>query len=150
MNNFSKNLKYLIKLFPTNQEQLASYLNKNQTTISNWINEISTADVRDLIKIHEYFGISIDALVLTDLKNGKVVTNEHIEDFKRNGKVSGKNLGKVQAISKDWFQSDDQVKNVLNEPDTVLSWAVMGQLKQIDVKLDTLRVLAEKIDKKTP
>jgi transcriptional regulator with XRE-family HTH domain len=145
VNYFSSNLKYLIKKFATNQEQLAFHVNKKQTTISNWINEISVPDLRDLVKIYQYFGISIDALVLSDLSNGKVVTDEHVQEFKRNGKVIGKVLGKVRAVSSAYFVDEEGLTNVLNEPEDVLTGAIMGQMKIMDGKLDILRVMAEKL-----
>lgn len=143
MNYFAANLKFLIKKFGTNQDQLAFAVDKKQQTISNWINEISFPDINDLLAIHQFFGISTDALLKDDLRKSKIVTDEHIEIFKRIGKVKNKNLGKVQTLSRQYFINDGGLEIHANEPDPVASWAVMGQLKGIHDKLDQLRVLAE-------
>lgn len=150
MNYFSSNLKYLLKRFYTTQAELASYIGKSQNSISNWINEISTPDVGDLIKINQFFGISIDALIFIDLKNGKIITNEHVEEFKRVGKHSGEHLGKVKPISKAYFVDIDGLKTAANLDDPVSAWAIMGQIKQLFEKLEQLRIVADKILKNSP
>lgn len=148
VNYFNTNLKYLLKKFGIKQDQLALQVNKKQTTISNWINKIGGPDANDLIVLRAFFGISIDTLLLVDLNNSKIVTEEHLQEFKLNGKVNGNILGKVLPLSKGYFTPDDQLKTVINEPDATGSWAIMGQLKLMDGKLDELRALAEKTAKK--
>lgn len=148
MNYLPKNLKFLIRKYDTSQSQLALYVNKRQQSISNWINNISEPEVSDLISIHHFFGISLDALVFQDLENSKVVTIEHIETFKRNGKVTGKVSGKVLPVSEGYFNRSSGVVSVVNEADQVAAWAYMGQFKQINEKLDQLRLSVDSIAKK--
>ena len=150
MNYLAKNLKFLIRKFDTSQSQLALYVNKRQQSISNWINGISDPEVSDLILIHQFFGISVDGLIFQDLENGKIVTDEHIADFKRNGKVSGKVSGKVLPVSKDYFSRIGGQEMTLNEPDSLAHWTYMGQFKQLSEKLDQLRVTVDSIAKKGP
>lgn len=150
MNYFKENIKYLLDSFDVSQSQLALQIGKKQQTVSNWVNGSSEPDVTDLLQIHHYFGISIDALVMENLKNGKIVTESHIQDFKRNGKVSGKNLGKVKPILKAYFQEDDESNRMLKDPDPVANWAIMGQFKIINEKLDQLRVSVENKGQKLP
>ena len=148
MNYFSSNLKFLIKKFDTTQAHLASYIDVGQNTISNWVKEISTPDLISLIGIHQYFGISIDFLVFENLSNGKVVTDRHVQEFKRNSKVIGKDIGKVQALSKPYLVEENDLKNLVNEPESVVAWGLMAQLKLTHEKLDQLRLLSEQILKK--
>jgi transcriptional regulator with XRE-family HTH domain len=132
---FCENLKYLLKKFGVNQTELAVYINRQQTTVSNWINGISVPDVDDLVKIYHYFGFGIDALVLMDLRKSKLVTDKYIARFQ---KLRGQNPGE---------------KNTLEEPDPVFNQSVLGQLKQLDDKLDKLQALTKKLaeqDKKKP
>lgn len=143
MNYFKENIKYLLDEFDVSQSQLALQIGKKQQTVSNWVNGSSEPDVTDLLEIHHFFGISIDALVKERLKNGKIVTEAHIQDFKRNGKILRKNLGKVKPISKGYFEEEDESIRTLNEPDPVANWAIMGQFKIINEKLDQLRVSVE-------
>lgn len=148
MNYFPKNLKYLLKRFGIKQGELAIQVKKKQTTISNWINEVSEPDVSQLLLIHHYFGISLDALVKTDLEKTKVVTDNHIEDFRRAGKTSREVPGKTRPVSKQYFIEDDPKQSIVSEPDPVANWAVMGQLKQIHEKLDDLKDSVESIAQK--
>ena len=148
MNYFSQNLKFLLKRYDTSQEQLALYIEKHQSSISYWINEVGVPDINILIKIHEYFGISLDALVLKDLRNGKIVTDEHVKDFKRIGKINRQVLGKVNSVSKEYFVDDDGLKNIVSEPDPVAIYAITSQFSHISQKLDQLRLLSEEILKK--
>lgn len=150
MNYLAQNLKYLISKFDTSQGQLALYVNKNQGSISNWINKVSEPSVSDLLKIHEFFGVSLDALVMEDLKNSKVITDEHVAIFKRIGKVNSKNAGKVQPVSRQYFITDQGLETAAAEVDPVASWAIMSQLKQITEKIDGLRLSVDNITKKGP
>lgn len=150
MNYFGRNLKYLLKRFDVTQDELALQTDKKRSSISNWINEISMPNVADLIAIRQYFGISIDCLILEDLKNSKVVTDQHVQEFQRKSKVLSKVIGKVQPVSKAYFVSEEDSLNVVEEPNSVVAWSMMGQLKIMDEKLDSLRVLAQKlVDKNT-
>ncbi|MGQ0738253.1 MAG: helix-turn-helix domain-containing protein [Bacteroidota bacterium] len=147
VNYLAKNLTFLIKRFDTTQSELALYVGVSQNSISNWINEISHPNAPALLRLYQFFGISLDALLMSDLKNGKVITDAHVEDFKRNGKVTGNVIGKVHALSKEYFSEDNSQLNMKNEPDPVASWAIMGQLKKITEKIDLLQVSVDSIPK---
>lgn len=148
MNYFSKNIKYLIKKFDTNQSDIASCVGKTQTSVSNWINGVSEPDISILIKIRQFFGISMDALVLIDLENSNLITESHVREFKRIGNVkwnlSGNPLALNPAISSTYFI--DQAGS-LTEPTSVEMWAVMGQLKELHKKIDDLQLSLGKIKK---
>ena len=103
-----------------------------------------------MILIHQFFGISVDALIFQDLENGKIVTDEHIAEFKRNGKVTGKVSGKVLPISKGYLNGSERAELTVNDPDNLAHWTYMGQFKQISEKLDQLRVTVDSIAKKGP
>lgn len=150
VNYLSKNLKYLIKRFDTSQSQLALYMDKRQTSISNWINKVSEPGVSDLLAMHHFFGISLDALVTTDLENSKIVMDSHVADFKRNGKISCKDYGKIQPVSEGYFAGVQREESTVNDTDPVAAWAIMGQFKQISEKIDQLQLSVDSIAKKQP
>lgn len=50
------------------QIQLAKYLNVSNTTISNWENNLRVPDIFILIKIADYFKVSLDTLVGREFK----------------------------------------------------------------------------------
>ena len=133
---FSENLKYLLKIFGISQSELASCVSRKQTTISNWINGVSYQDVSDLVKIHHYFGISMDALILMDIKNSKLAMDKYVANFG--------NLYKEAKQGK--FIADQPViENMVNEPDVVFNRSVLGHLKLMDGKLDSLGAMTKKL-----
>lgn len=124
---FCENLKYLLKKFGINQTDLAVHIDRQQTTVSNWINGISVPDVDDLVKIYHYFGFGIDALVLMDLSKSQVVTDKYVSRFK---KLHG---------------DDSTVRNIVEEPGAVFNESVIEQLKSMDGKLDNIREMTKKM-----
>lgn len=144
MNKLPQNLVYLIKKFGTTQAQLAAFAGVSQNSISNWINNLSSPSVPALIRIHQFFGVSLDALVLVDLEQSRIDFSDHIEEFKKAGRLQSKPAGKTEVASKNYFREEDI--NTLSEPDPVANWAIMGQFKEVHRKLDIL--LEDKTTKK--
>jgi transcriptional regulator with XRE-family HTH domain len=125
---FCENLKYLLKKFGINQTDLATHIDRQQTTVSNWINGISVPDVDDLVKIYHYFGFGIDALVLMDLSKSQVVTDKYVARFKK------------------MHHSDESaVENMMEEPDAAFNESVIEQLKNMDGKLDNLQEMTKRL-----
>lgn len=70
---FNKNLKYLMKINNMSQSDLARKLDTSRQNI-NQIMNTEIPKVQTLIKLKEFFNISIDDLLLKDL------SNEHKEE----------------------------------------------------------------------
>jgi len=134
----TRNLVFLLKKYGATQSQLAAYAGVSQNSISNWINEVSSPNVAVLVKIHQFFGISLDALILADIEKSGLDLTENIEEFKRLGVVGDKNTGKVKPVLKNYFKGDDTNTSIVSEPDPVMNWAVMGQFKEVHHKLDII------------
>ncbi|MBN8668733.1 MAG: helix-turn-helix transcriptional regulator [Chitinophagales bacterium] len=144
MNYFAKNLKFLFKKFDTSQSQLAFHLSKGQSTISNWINGVSEPDISILIKIREYFGISLDALVFEDLANGNLISEDHVAKFQGSGNLIGNPIGILNEVSEAYFGGGKGAHPGEFEGDAVAKWALMGQIKALHEKIDNLLVINEK------
>ncbi len=67
MHFLGKNLRYLRKQSSKTQSDIASLIQKGQTTIGNWENGISEPSLRKLLIIHNFFDIPLDTLVKVDL-----------------------------------------------------------------------------------
>jgi transcriptional regulator with XRE-family HTH domain len=67
MHFLGKNLRHLRRQSAKTQSEIASLIQKGQTTIGNWENGISEPSLNELLIISNYFDISIDALLKTDL-----------------------------------------------------------------------------------
>lgn len=148
VNNLNRNLLFLLKEFDATQSDLASHVGVSQNSISNWINEISSPNAPALVKIHQYFGVSIDALLLTNIEKDKILTEDHIREFKRIRKAARKDLGKAPRVSREYFTEESPQNLQVSEPEPVIGWAVMGQLKQLHEKLDRAQVSLDHLAKK--
>ena len=70
--NLLKNLDYLLRINNLTRAQLSRELNIAPSTINTWFSKgCENISLRFLIKISEYFGISIDDLVHHDLESDK-------------------------------------------------------------------------------
>lgn len=68
--NLLKNLDYLLRVNNLSRAKLSRELNIAPSTINTWFSKgCENISLRFLIKISEYFGISIDDLVYRDLEN---------------------------------------------------------------------------------
>lgn len=148
MNNLNKNLLFLIKSFETTQSELAAFAGVSQNSISNWINEVSYPNAPVLVKIHQFFGVSIDALLLLDIEKSGILTSNHIKEFKRIRKVNKNVPGKVPPVSKEYLIPDNPGSLQLGEQDMTANWSVAGQLKKIQEKLDKVQDSLDAIAKK--
>jgi transcriptional regulator with XRE-family HTH domain len=67
-----KNLRHLRRQSAKTQSEIASLIQKGQTTIGNWENGISEPSLNELLIISNYFDISIDTLLKTDLSGAAI------------------------------------------------------------------------------
>jgi DNA-binding XRE family transcriptional regulator len=68
MSIFSKNLRYLRKKDNHNQDEIAVLFNKRANTIGNWENEKSEPSLTELLKLGEFFRVSVEDLLLKDME----------------------------------------------------------------------------------
>ena len=67
MNLFSRNLRFLRKKGNHNQEDISGLFNKRANTIGNWENQKSEPSLTELIRLGEYFHVSVQDLLHTDM-----------------------------------------------------------------------------------
>jgi transcriptional regulator with XRE-family HTH domain len=72
MHFLGKNLRHLRKQSSKTQSEIASLIQKGQTTIGNWENGISEPSLNELLIISNYFDISIDNLLKADLAEAQI------------------------------------------------------------------------------
>jgi transcriptional regulator with XRE-family HTH domain len=72
MHFLGKNLRHLRKQSSRTQSEIASLIQKGQTTIGNWENGISEPSLNELLIISNYFDIPIDTLLKTDLAETQI------------------------------------------------------------------------------
>jgi transcriptional regulator with XRE-family HTH domain len=148
MNFFGKNLRFLIKKLALSQASIESVVDKRQTTISNWINEKSSPDAEDLVKLSQYFGIPIDDLCLIDLSNGNLITEEYLRKFRHNGNQKGNLIGNPMTYFYQKTGMSRGTKEELEEAEEGAIWLILHVVRQMDIKLDLIRDWIKHQDKK--
>jgi transcriptional regulator with XRE-family HTH domain len=68
MSLFSQNLRFLRKKGNHNQEEIARIFNKQANTVGNWENQKSEPSFTELMRLGEFFQVSVENLLLTDLE----------------------------------------------------------------------------------
>lgn len=111
-NNFlGNNLKYLREKNNIYQNQLANYLNVDQSTIAKWENKTREPNLDYIVKIANYFNISIGDFIILDLsKNNKC--DEEIKRFATENGIT------IEISKNSELTSDDIIevqKILLNE-----------------------------------
>lgn len=74
-NYLSVNFQYLIKKMNCSQDEFGSMFGLNRGNVGQYIREVSVPKLDTLLKISEYFDVTLDELVKTDLSTstGKLV-----------------------------------------------------------------------------
>ena len=68
MSIFSKNLRYLRKKGNHNQDEIAILFRKRANTIGNWENQKSEPSLTELMKLGEFFKVSVEDLLHIDME----------------------------------------------------------------------------------
>ena|SRR5579862_7580655 len=123
MSIFSKNLRFLRKKGSFKQEDISVLFNKQANTVGNWENGKSEPSLAELIKLAEYFRVSVQDLLNCDLES----------------QPSRLNKEPVPV----GFQSDsNRTEEVFNSPTKEGSqdafWVLLKELRSVHEKLDSL------------
>ncbi len=121
MNYFSKNIRFLRKKGGLRQEQMGDYTGIARTTWSNYENNLSEPSIAGLIEISNFFGITLDELMLSDLE-----TKEK-EDIKK-------------GIPKKLIQHYN-ITNISQEPAGDLSF-IVKELKNLRKEVNSIKAKA--------
>lgn len=80
MNNdklfLASNIKYLRQFNGWTQEEIGKICNKKNTAVSNWEKGIREPDATDLSALSNFFNVSIDDLMLKDLRKERTTSDE--------------------------------------------------------------------------
>lgn len=116
MHFLGKNLRHLRKQSSRTQSEIASLIQKGQTTIGNWENGISEPSLNELLIISNYFDIPVDTLLKVDLAETQ-------------GPVS-------RSISRNYLANDkDPLK--AEEPGNTLAF-VLKEIKDMQQQIEQL------------
>jgi transcriptional regulator with XRE-family HTH domain len=118
MHFLGKNLRHLRKQSSRTQSEIASLIQKGQTTIGNWENGISEPSLNELLIISNYFDISVDTLLKIDLAETQ-------------GPIT-----RLAGINRNYQPND---KEPLKAEDAAVTMAyVLKELKDVQQKIEQL------------
>lgn len=143
-----KNIKIIRRKIGLTQAEIASHCGVTQNTWSNYENGVSEPDLKTLIKISYILNINIDDLIRLNFNNVDVISEKYALKKHQNVDPIVDPIVDPTAKFKRQYTEINGPEKVLNEPSNVITWALMGQLKLMDGKLDQIRLLAEKVANK--
>ncbi|EGG79803.1 hypothetical protein HMPREF0992_00871 [Lachnospiraceae bacterium 6_1_63FAA] len=74
--NIGEQINNLRKKHGLSQDDFANLFNVSRQTVSNWENGKSYPDLEMIIKISDYFKISVDELLRNDVQSEEKIDNE--------------------------------------------------------------------------
>ncbi|HET6254788.1 MAG TPA: helix-turn-helix transcriptional regulator [Puia sp.] len=129
MHFLGKNLRHLRKQSSRTQSEIASLIQKGQTTIGNWENGISEPSLNELLIISNFFDIPVDTLLKIDLSEAQAPVSRpsrpYIPSDKELPKVeeSGNAMSYVLQEIRDMQQKIEQLNARLPGPNNDRSGA---------------------------
>jgi transcriptional regulator with XRE-family HTH domain len=133
-NYFSTNLRKLLKKKGANQKQLAKFVGVKQNSISNWVNEVSSPTLNDVLKIYQYLGIaSLDDLVLKNFET---------EDIKLEKRLSN-NIATLDDLLAAKDLIIDSKDKLLDEKDKVIKM-LEEKIEGIEIQLSDSLIVTQK------
>jgi len=125
MSLFSKNLRFLRKKSSHNQDEIAILFNKQANTIGNWENRKSEPSLQELIKLGEFFKVSTEDLLQTDI------------ELKTQGSaVSFTDNAFAQAVRPS--EGTEYPGGTGNETGSDAFWLILRELRAVHEKVDLL------------
>jgi transcriptional regulator with XRE-family HTH domain len=135
MSIFSKNLRYLRKRGNHNQEDIALLFKKKANTIGNWENQKSEPALAELMKLAEFFHVSMEDLLLTDL-----ASQSHLIASIREGVTStDKSIQSLESYKLPEFPGNSETKEAGHDA----FWLILRELKAVNEKVDLLIAAGE-------
>jgi transcriptional regulator with XRE-family HTH domain len=127
MSIFSKNLRYLRKKGNHNQDEISTLFNKRANTVGNWENQKSEPNLTELMKLGEFFKVSIEDLLHTDMER------------KSHHPVSESAISATSAMPPiKSYPIHEPVNSVAREGSPDAFWLILHELRAIDEKVDLL------------
>jgi transcriptional regulator with XRE-family HTH domain len=110
--DFSERIKQYRKEKGLTQKELADIIGVKHTALSNWETNIAKPDIDTIIKLSNYFGISIDNLVL-GVESNKIIAQNIIQEQQADYNLAPDNKSYIPitdinaAAGSGWFNGDN-------------------------------------------
>ena len=124
MNLFSKNLRFLRKRGNFKQEDISVLFNKQPNTVGNWENGKSEPSLAELLKLSEYFRVSVQDLLNNDLESQPSLQNKEPVPI---------------GFQSDSNRTEEAFSSPTNEDSQDAFWVILRELRLVHEKLDLLQ-----------
>jgi transcriptional regulator with XRE-family HTH domain len=94
-----QNLKYLREKKGITQEELSADFEVCQHSIGYWENADRTPDIKTIVRLAEYFGVSLDELVLKDLTPPKPMQARNLKYLRCKYEMPQKDMAKLLSVT---------------------------------------------------
>jgi transcriptional regulator with XRE-family HTH domain len=135
MSLFSKNLRFLRKRGNHNQDEISILFNKRANTIGNWENQKSEPNLAELMKLGEYFKVSIQDLLHSDM--GKLSDTPVMEKLSDPPVMETPSATLSRPMIKSHF-IQEPVSGAARESSPDAFWLILRELRAIGEKVDSL------------
>lgn len=149
MNFFATNLKYLRRKFDVMQSEIALQVKKRPNTVGNWENGVSEPNINEINILRNFFGISADILLFTELEKGNLIKDEDVRNFKAKGNLNGNPIGNLMDQNSGNIEDGQHRLRAGNEAEELTMWVVLKELRQMSQKIDTMGVSVAEIAQNT-
>jgi transcriptional regulator with XRE-family HTH domain len=135
MSLFSKNLRFLRKKGNHNQDEISILFNKRANTIGNWENQKSEPNLAELMKLGEYFKVSIQDLLHSDLEKQSEypVREQRSEPATMEAGSAGISRPMIRSHS-----IQESEGGMVRESGPDAFWLILRELRAIGEKVDKL------------
>jgi DNA-binding XRE family transcriptional regulator len=131
MSIFSKNLRYLRKKGNHNQDDIALLFGKRANTIGNWENQKSEPSLTELMKLGEFFKISVEDLLHWDME-------KHADPPSTKSPVSAVSPVSAKIPVTSFSIQEPAHTTTAKEGSPDAFWLILRELRVIGEKLDSM------------
>lgn len=123
MSLFSKNLRFLRKRGKYKQDEISLLFKKRPNTVGNWENQKSEPSLAELIILGEFFTVSVQDMLHTDLEKESLSAGASTPD-------------RLNTPVKTYQAQEPVSPGKESNPDTF--WLILKELKALNEKMDTI------------
>jgi transcriptional regulator with XRE-family HTH domain len=120
---FSKNLRFLRKQGAYRQEEISALFSKQANTIGNWENGKSEPNLTELIKLGEYFRVSVQDFLNRDLES---------QSFRQNKEPV------PVGFQSDSNRTEEILNPISSDGGQDAFWLILRELRSVHEKVDLL------------
>ena len=95
----AQNLKYLRTKAGKQQKELALILNVSKATMAKYENGMVEPNIEMIVRMAEYFGVTLDELVLKDLKPSAPVYVSNLRYLRKKHNITQTEFAKILGFS---------------------------------------------------